>query len=97
MSKNLGILYALQNELWGTNLKCGLTTQKIKKRISNLQTSLFINCEVIATTNQLVNCKIYEFLLKKILKEYRLRTDREFFNVDYSIIKEIYETFNYIN
>ena len=97
MSKNCGILYALQNELWGDNLKCGLTTQKIKKRISNLQTALFIDCEVIATTNQLVNCKIYEFLLKKILKEYRIRTDREFFNVDYSTIKEIYETFNYIN
>lgn len=97
MSKNVGILYALQNELWGANLKCGLTSQKIEKRISNLQTSLFIDCEVIATTNQLVNCKIYEFLLKKILKEYRIRTNREFFNIDYSTIKEIYETFNYIN
>ena len=119
MSKNCGILYCLKNELWGANLKCGLTTQKIEKRISNLQTALFIDCEVIATTNQLVNCKIYEFLLKKILKEYRIRTDsqektlvfsgapknnfiiflsdREFFNVDYSTIKEIYETFNYIN
>ena len=97
MSKNCGILYALKNDLWGTNLKCGLTTQKIEKRISNLQTSLYIDCEVIATTNQLVNCKIYEFLLKKILKEYRIRTDREFFNIDYSTIKEIFETFNYIN
>ena len=77
MSKNCGILYALKNDLWGTNLKCGLTTQKIEKRISNLQTSLYIDCEVIATTNQLVNCKIYEFLLKKILKEYRIRTDSQ--------------------
>lgn len=97
MSKNVGILYALQNELWQNNLKCGLTTQKIEKRISNLQTSLFIDCEIIATTNQLVNCKIYEFLLKKVLKEYRLREDREFFNVEIDMIKEIFETFNYIN
>jgi hypothetical protein len=44
MSKNAGILYALQNELWGTNLKCGFTTRKIEKRISNLQTSLFVDC-----------------------------------------------------
>jgi hypothetical protein len=78
-------------------LKCGLTTQRIEKRISNLQTSLFIDCEIIATTNQLVNCKIYEFLLKKILKEYRLRSDREFFNVDIESIKEIYQTFDYVN
>lgn len=97
MSKNCGILYALQNELWGVNLKCGLTTQKIEKRISNLQTSLFIDCEIIAITNKLVNCKIYEFLLKKVLKEYRLREDREFFNVEIDMIKEIFETFNYIN
>jgi hypothetical protein len=97
MSKNCGILYALKNELWQGNLKCGLTTQKIEKRISNLQTSLFIDCELISKTNQLVNCKIYEFLLKKILKEYRVRDDREFFNVEIDIIKEIFETFNYIN
>lgn len=97
MSKNAGILYTLRNELWGTNLKCGLTTQKIEKRISNLQTSLFIDCEIIATTNQLINCKIYEFLLKKVLKEYRIREDREFFNVEIDLIKEIFETFNYIN
>ena len=95
MSKNVGILYTLRNDLWGTILKCGLTTQKIEKRISNLQTSLFIDCEVIATTNQLVNCKIYEFLLKKVLKEYRIREDREFFNVEIDLIKEIFETFKY--
>ncbi len=97
MSKNSGIIYALQNQLWQGNIKCGLTRQRIEKRISNLQTSLFIDCEIIAITGQLVNCKIYEFLLKKILKEYRLRNDREFFNVDIETIKEIYETFDYIN
>lgn len=97
MSKNSGIIYALQNELWQGNIKCGLTTQRIEKRISNLQTSLFIDCQIIATTSQLVNCKIYEFLLKKILKECRLRNDREFFNVDIETIKEIYQTFDYIN
>lgn len=97
MRKNTGILYALKNELWGTNLKIGLTTQKIEKRISTLQTSLFIDCEIISTTNQLINCKIYEFLLKKILKEYRVRNDREFFNIDLETMKEIYESFNHIN
>jgi len=97
MRKNSGIIYALQNQLWQGNIKCGLTRQKIEKRICNLQTSLFIDCEIIAITGQLVNCKIYEFLLKKILKEHRLRSDREFFNVDIETIKEIYETFDYIN
>jgi hypothetical protein len=97
MSKNTGKLYALSNQLWRGNYKIGLTTQKIEKRISNLQTSLFIDCELITTTEQLLNCRIYEFLLKKVLKEYRLRTDREFFNVNVEIIEQVFETFNYLN
>ncbi len=45
----------------------------------------------------MVNCKIYEYLLKKILIEYRLRTNREFFNVDVEIIEQVFNTFNYLN
>lgn len=97
MTKKNGILYALHNDLWLGYVKCGLTTQKIEKRISNLQTSLFIDCKIIATTNELINCKVYEYILQKILNEYRLRSDREFFNIDVDTIKEIFETFNYIN
>ena len=81
----------------GYNLKCGLTTQPIQKRISNLQTSLFIDCVIVYCTNELVNCKIYKYLLKKILKDYRIRKDREFYDVNSCDIKEIYENFNYIN
>ena len=97
MCKNSGILYALSNKLWRGMLKCGLTTQKLEKRVSNLQTSLFINCEIICFTDMLIDCKIYEFLLKKVLKEYRLRKDREFFDIGTEEITEIYESFNYIN
>ena len=97
MGKKYGILYALSNKLWQTNLKCGLTTQKLQKRISNLQTSLYHDCEIISYTEPLIDCKIYEFLLKKTLKDYRVRDDREFFNIDHYEIKKIYETFNYIN
>jgi hypothetical protein len=95
--KNSGILYALSNELWQSKLKCGLTTQKLQKRISNLQTSLFIDCKIVYQTNELVNCKIYEYLLKKILKDYRVRNDREFYDIESDEIKEIFENFNYIN
>lgn len=97
MCKNLGILYALSNEHWDTKLKCGLTRRDLKKRISNLQTSLFYDCKIITFTDILVNCRIYEFLLKKILSNYKIRTDREFFDIEPDEIKEIYESFNYIN
>ena len=97
MCKNLGILYALSNEHWDTKLKCGLTRRDLKKRISNLQTSLFYDCKIITFTDTLMNCRIYEFLLKKILSNYKIRTDREFFDIEPDEIKEIYESFNNIN
>lgn len=62
-----------------------------------MQTSLFIDCEIVYHTEELVNCKIYEYLLKKILKEYRERSDREFYNIEPEEIKEIFDNFNYIN
>ncbi len=96
MVKKSGILYCLKNELWGDIKKCGITTQSIQKRISNLQTSLFIDCEIICMTDELVDCKIYEFLLKKYLKKYRVRDDREFFNIEAYQIIDIYEKFNLI-
>jgi hypothetical protein len=75
MGKNSGILYSQRNDLWANNIKCGFTTQKLQKRISNLQTSLFVDCEIICFTDILIDCKIYEYLLKKILKPYRVMTD----------------------
>lgn len=62
-----------------------------------MQTSLLENCFVIYTTNTLLDTYFYEYLLKQILKKYRVRKDREFFNVYDNEIKEIFETFNYIN
>jgi len=97
MKTNSGIIYALKNVLWGQYLKCGLTSLTLKKRISNLQTSLFIDCIVVETTDKLIDCKIYEFLLKKILIDYRIRNNREFFNVCEDEIKDIFNTFNYMN
>jgi hypothetical protein len=97
MKTNSGILYSVSNELWKGFIKCGLTTQKLEKRISNLQTSLFCDCEIIAKTNLLINCQIYEYLLKKILFNHRIRKDREFYNISPEEIKEIFESFNYIN
>jgi len=97
MKTKVGILYCIGNVAWQQNKKCGRTTQTINKRVSNMQTSLLENCFVIYTTNTLLDTYFYEYLLKQILKKYRVRKDREFFNVYDDEIKEIYETFNYIN
>lgn len=95
----VGILYALKNVLWTPNiLKCGLTRQSIGKRVCNLQTSLPVDCEIVCTTQKLINCKIYENLLKKILANYRIRNDREFYYIpNYETIRDIYSFFDEMN
>jgi hypothetical protein len=97
MKTKIGILYCIGNISWNQYRKCGRTTQTINKRVSNMQTSLLENCFVIYTTDTLLDTYFYEYLLKQILKKYRVRKNREFFNVHDEEIKEIYETFNYIN
>ena len=69
----------------------------MKKRLSNLQTSLIDNCNVICTTELLLDCYFYEYILKLILKEYRLKSNKEFFEIEHDEIIEIFENFNYIN
>ena len=62
-----------------------------------MQTSLLENCFVIYTTNTLLDTYFYEYLLKMTLNKFRIRKDREFFEVYDDEIKEIFETFNYMN
>jgi hypothetical protein len=78
-------------------LKCGLTTVSLNKRISNLNTSLFYNCDVVYITDTLIDCKFYEFVLHSLLKDFRVRIDREFFDIDQYVIKDIFDTFNHVN
>ncbi len=87
----------LSNPLWHHYKKCGLSTTLLNKRISSLQTSLFCDCEIVYTTKKLVDCHFYEYLLKKILSNFRLRSDREFYDVYDDEIRDIYETFNELN
>ena len=97
MKTKTGILYCIHNNAWFKYKKLGRTTQPLNKRISNLQTSLLENCQIIYTTDLLLDTYFYEYLLKQLLKKYRFRNDREFFDVSNEEIIEIYNTFNYIN
>ena len=89
-----GILYSLKNVLWGDNIyKIGNTGQNINKRISNMQTSLYINCELEYVTTNLICCKYYEFLLKNILLSYKVNPRREFYFITKEEIKLIFDFF----
>lgn len=93
-----GILYSLKNVLWGDNIyKIGNTGQNINKRISNMQTSLYINCELEYITTNLVCCKYYEFLLKNILSSYKVNPRREFYFITKEEIKLIFDFFIELN
>jgi len=93
-----GIIYGLSNPLWNNNIhKLGNTGQTMKKRLSTMHTSLYINCEIVYKTNELICCKFYEYLLKKILISYRINKKREFYLITEEEIKLIYDFFNELN
>jgi hypothetical protein len=93
-----GFIYGLSNPLWNNNIhKLGNTGQTMKKRLSTMHTSLYINCEIVYKTNELICCKFYEYLLKKILVLYRINPKREFYLINEEEIKMIYDSFNELN
>jgi hypothetical protein len=97
MKTKSGILYGMKHQSWFEYKKMGRTSQILKKRISNMQTSLLGNIDVIYTTNDLTDSYFYEYLLKQILKDYRIKPNKEMFNVDDEDIVIIFNFFNELN
>jgi len=93
-----GILYGLSNPLWDYNIhKIGNTGQTIKSRVSTIQTSLYLDCEIVYQTEELVCCKYYEKLLETILSKYRVNPKREFYYVSKENIISIFDVFSELN
>jgi hypothetical protein len=93
-----GKLYCLSNQLWGNNIyKIGNTAQTIKSRLSTIQTSLYLDCEIVYQTTDLVCCKCYEKLLENILLKYRVNPRREFYYISKEEIMMIFDFFSQLN
>ena len=92
-----GILYALNHFSWFQYKKMGRTTQTIQKRISNMKTSLLGDIVILYTTNELIDCYFYEYLMKQILKNYRIKPNKEMFDVYENDIKMIFDFINELN
>ncbi len=93
-----GKLYCLANPLWGNNIyKIGNTGQIISKRLSTIQTSLYLDCEIVYQTKELTCCKYYEKILEKILSPYRINPKREFYYITKSEVHIIFDSFGELN
>lgn len=92
-----GILYSLSHYSWFQYKKMGRTRQTIQKRISNMKTSLLGEIEIIYTTDTLIDCYFYEYLMKLVLKNYRLKPNKEMFDVYEDDIKILFDFFNELN
>ena len=97
MKTKSGVIYCLSHFSWFQYKKCGRTTRTIKQRITNMQTSLLGNINIIYCTNQLLDCYFYEYLMKLILKNYRIKPNKEMFHVYDAEIKMIFDFFNQLN
>lgn len=92
-----GILYSLSHYSWFQYKKIGRTRQTIQKRISNMKTSLLGDIDIIYTTNELIDCYFYEYLMKLVLKNYRIKPNKEMFNVYDEDIKMLFDFINELN
>jgi len=93
-----GKLYSLSCPLWDYNIhKIGNTGQTIKSRVSTIQTSLYLDCEIVYQTEELVCCKYYEKLLETILFNYRVNPKREFYYISKEEIIMIFDVFSELN
>lgn len=92
-----GILYGLSHYSWFQYKKIGRTTRTIKERISNMKTSLLGDIDIINTTNELIDCYFYEYLMKLVLRNYRIKPNKEMFYVYEDEIKMIFDFFNELN
>lgn len=92
-----GILYSLSHYSWFQYKKMGRTRQTIQKRISNMKTSLLGEIDIIYTTDTLIDCYFYEYLMKQILKNYRIKPNKEMFDVYEDDIKMIFDFINELN
>ena len=75
----------------------GRTRQTIQKRISNMKTSLLGDIDIIYTTDTLIDCYFYEYLMKQILKNYRIKPNKEMFDICEDDTKMLFNFFNELN
>lgn len=92
-----GFIYCLSNPIWEKDclVKIGRTVD-IDLRLNTIHTSLYEDCKIEFIT-EVVCCKLFERLLKDKLKEYRYRSDREFYKVPKFVMNELFELFEIIN
>ena len=62
-----------------------------------MKTSLLGEIDIIYTTNELIDCYFYEYLMKLVLKNYRLKPNKEMFDVYEDDIKILFDFFNELN
>ena len=85
-----GYIYCIYNELfmfYGENVYKLGCTKDITGRLSSYCTSYIKKCELIKGSNEMKHYKIAVKLLFKLLSEYRIVSNSEFFKCDPEIIK----------
>tara|TARA_B100001778_G_C18560137_1_gene617364 strand:- start:68 stop:1345 length:1278 start_codon:yes stop_codon:yes gene_type:complete len=83
-----GLIYIVSNQSYGKNVfKVGKTSRPIDERLSELSsdTAVIGNFEVYATF-LVDDIDLYESQCHKFLDEYRMQSNREFFEIDYSFL-----------
>lgn len=75
-------------------LKIGMTTRNVQKRVNEINSATGVIYPLAARkVFKVKNSRLVEKEIHKLLSEYRLRADREFFMVDYSVACNIIDKY----
>lgn len=87
-------LYILSRREEKDILKIGMTTRNVQKRVNEINSATGIIYPLSARkVYKVKDCKVVEKEVHKLLSEYRIRTDREFFKIEYAKACRIIEEY----
>lgn len=87
-------LYILSRREEKDILKIGMTTRNVQKRVNEINSATGVIYPLAARkVFKVKNSRLVEKEIHKLLSEYRMRADREFFMVDYSVACNIIDNY----
>lgn len=89
-----GYVYVLSNECFNSDdiFKIGYTTRDPATRVKELSnTSVFADFHIVLC-KKVDNCKKVENILHTLLNKYRINNGKEFFKVNFNIVKVIFDS-----
>ena len=96
-TSNFSYVYVLSNKSYPNTYKIGSTSGSPKQRAVDLSTTGVLHPFKVAFQIKIKNAEYYEFKTHKILNNFRVKNNREFFELDLDKIKDCLNQILYLS